>query len=234
MAAPTFVLAAWLARRRGDDDPGGSPVRARLERAGVVSLFLLTFWSVWTVGGTGTTGGLGARIANARVWEGPAGVWEQFGVVNRRLRDRPIDAWAPPGSTGLRALTRYLLDCTAPPDRVLVTWYEPGVFFCAERGFAGGQAYFERGSFGSVADQRLTIQRMQRQSVPIVLGRGDQEEAFRHGFPLVFGCVQTRYRLAAESTFGGEQSFLVFVDAQVDPDGEHPDSWAALLPRDGR
>ena len=74
-----------------------------------------------------------------------------------------------------------------------------------------------------VADQRLTIQRMQRQSVPIVLGRGDQEEAFRHGFPLVYDYVQTRYRLAAESTFGGEQSFLVFVDAQVDPDGEYPD-----------
>ena len=223
VAAPTFVLAAWLARRRGDDDPGGSLVRARLERAGVVSLFLVTFWSVWTVGGTGMTGGLGARVANAGIWDGPAGVWEQIGVVNRRLRARPIDTWAPPGSTGLRALTRYLLDCTAPSDRVLVTWYEPGVYFYAERGFAGGQAYFERGSFGSVADQRLTIERMQRQSIPIIVGRQDQEEAFRLGFPLVYDYIQTRYRLAAESSFGGEQSFLVFVDAQVNPDAEHPD-----------
>ena len=222
VAAPTFVLAAWLARRRGNDDPGGAPVIVRLERAGIVSLFLVTFWSVWTVGGTGMTGGLGARVANAGIWDGPAGVWQQLGVVNRRLRDRPIDTWAPPGSTGLRALTRYLLDCTAQSDRVLVTWYEPGVYFYAERGFAGGQAYFERGSFGSVADQRLTIERMQRQSVPIIVGRADQEAEFRQAFPLVYDYVQTRYRLATESTFGGEQSFLIFVDAKMDPDAEHP------------
>ena len=134
VAAPTFVLAAWLARRSGNDDPGRPPVRARLARAGIVSLFLVTFWSVWTVGGTGMTGGLGARVANTGIWDGPAGVWQQLGVVNRRLRDRPIDAWAPPGSTGLRALTRYLLDCTAPSDRILVTWYAPDVFYYAERG----------------------------------------------------------------------------------------------------
>ena len=221
VAAPTFVLAAWLARRR--DGPRGSLVRARLGRAGIVSLFLVTFWSVWTVGGTGMTGGLGMRIANAGIWDGPAGVWEQLGVVNQRLRDRPIDAWAPPGSTGLRALTRYLLDCTAPSDRVLVTWFEPDVFDFAERGFAGGQAYFEHGAFGSVADQRLTIERMQQQSIPIILGRRDQEDLFRLGFPLVYDHVQTRYRLAAESTFGGEQTFLVYVDAQLNPDAEHPD-----------
>ena len=181
VAAPTFVLTAWLSRRRGNDDPGGAPVIVRLERAGIVSLFLVTFWSVWTVGGTGMTGGLGARVANAGIWDGPAGVWQQLGVVNRRLRDQPIDAWAPPGSTGLRALTRYLLDCTAPSDRVLVTWYAPDVFYYAERGFAGGQAYFERGSFASVADQRLAIERMQRQSISIILGRRDQEEPVQRG-----------------------------------------------------
>ena len=221
VAAPTFVLAAWLARRR--DGPRELLVHARLARAGIVSLFLVTFWSVWTVGGTGMMGGLGMRIANAGIWDGPAGVWGQLGVVNQRLRDRPIDAWAPPGSTGLRALTRYLLDCTAPSDRVLVTWFEPDVFYFAERGFAGGQAYFEHGAFGSVADQRLTIERMQQQSIPIIVGRRDQEDLFREGFPLVHDYVQTRYRLAAESTFGGEQSFLVYVDDQLNPDAVHPD-----------
>ena len=131
VAAPTFVVAAWLARRIAV--PGGSLVRTRLKRAGIVSLVLVTFWSVWTVGGTG------ARLARAGVLDGPAGVWTQLGVVTRGLRNRPIDEWGPPGSTGLRALTRFVLDCTAPSDRVLVTWFEPGVFYYAERGFAGGQ-----------------------------------------------------------------------------------------------
>ena len=64
---------------------------------------------------------------------------------------------------------------------------------------------------------------MQQQSIPIILGRRDQEDLFRLGFPLVYDHVQTRYRLAAESTFGGEQTFLVYVDAQLNPDAEHPD-----------
>ena len=44
VAAPTFVVAAWLARRIAV--PGGSLVFTRLKRAGIVSLVLVTFWSV--------------------------------------------------------------------------------------------------------------------------------------------------------------------------------------------
>ena len=183
----------------------------------MVSLFLVTCWSVWAFGETNW------QIVKSGALGGPAGVWEQLGVVNRGLRGRPIDWWAPPGSTGLRALTRYVLDCTAPSDRVLVTWFSPDVFYYAERGFAGGQVYLHGGYHASVADQRLTIERMQRQSVPIILGRRDRLEDFRRGYPLIYDYVQARYRLAAESTFGEEQSFLIFVDARRDPAAEHPD-----------
>ena len=213
VAAPTFVLAAWLARPRGD--PGWSPIRARLTRTGIVSLMLITFWSVWTVGGTGP------RLARAGVLDGPAGVWEHLGGVNRGLRSRPIDDWAPPGSTGLRALARYVLDCTAPSDRFLVTWYAPDVFYYAERGFAGGQAFLYGGWHESVAAQRLTLERMKLQSVPIILSRPGTLSTSR--FPLINDYVQTRYRLAAESTFGGEDGILrVFVDARLEPVAEHP------------
>ena len=220
VAAPTFVIAAWLARRRGD--PAGSLFRARLERTGMVSLLLITFWSVWTIGGSGAGGGHLSRLKRAGVLDGPSGVWEQLGIVNRGLRTRPIDDWAPPGSTGLPALARYLLDCTVPSDRILVTWYAPDVFFYAERGFAGGQTFLYGGWHASVADQRLTIERMQRQSVPIILAREDRVETFRQGFPLIYDYVQANYRLA-ESTLGGEPSaHLVFVDTRLDPAGEHP------------
>ena len=216
VAAPTFVLAAWLARWR--DDSVGPLVRARLKRAGIVTLFLITFLSVSSFGRTTTL------LARSGILGGPAGIWEQLGAVNRRLHLRPIDDWAPQGSTGLRAVTRYVLDCTAPSDRVLVTWFAPEVFYYAERGFAGGQVYLHAPWHASVADQRLTLARMQQQSVPIVLGRRDEQEEFRQQFPLIYDYVRTRYRLAAESTFGGEPpSLLVFVDARRDPSGEHPD-----------
>ena len=211
VAAPTFVLAAWLAGRGGRGRP---PFRARLERAGIVSLYVLTFWSVWTSGGTGS---LTAQMSS--VLGGPAGVWEQISVVSRRLRDRPIDQWSPPGKAGLPALTRYLFDCTAPSDRVLATW-APDVFYYAERGFAGGQVFLLDGWHDSIADQRLTLERMQRQSVPVILSRPG--ELSRQVFPLVNDHVRTRYRLVAESTFGGDETYQVFVDKQLEPDGEHP------------
>ena len=216
VAAPTFVLAAWLARRRADSV--GPHVRARLKRAGIFTLFLVTFVSVWSYGRTATL------LARSGVLGGPAGVWEQLGAVNRRLHLRPIDDWAPQGSTGLRAVTRYVLDCTAPSDRVLVTWFAPDVFYYAERGFAGGQVYLHAPWHASVADQRLTLDRMKQQSVPIILGRRDEQEKFRQEFPLIYDYVRSRYRLAAESTFGGEPpSLLVFVDTQLEPDSVHSD-----------
>ena len=222
VAAPTFVLAAWLASRRGD--PAGSRFRRRLQRAGMAGLILVTVWSVWSVRGPGTAGSVASLLERTGVLGGPFGVWEQFGAVSRRLHRRPIDAWAPPGSTGLRAVTRYVLDCTAPTDRVLVTWFSPDVYYYAERGFAGGQSFFFGGWHASIADQRLTLERMQRQSVPIILGRRDQEPGFERDFPLVYEYVRTRYRLAAESTFGGEPPYyLVFVDTQMEPVAQHLD-----------
>ncbi len=220
VAAPTFVLAAWLARRGAG--PGGPLIRARLQHLGIVTLLLVTFWSVWTVGGFDAGGGHLSRLERAGVLDGPTGVWEQLGIVNRGLRRRPIDEFAPPGSTGLPALARYLLDCTSPSDRVLVTWYAPDVFFYAERGFAGGQTFLIGEWHASVADQRLTLERMQRQSVPIILARRDRVDLFRRDFPLIYDYVQTRYRLA-ESTLGGEPTaHMVFVDTRLDPVGEHP------------
>ena len=230
VAAATFVLAAWLARRGAG--PAGPLFRARLQHMGIVTLLLVTFWSVWTVGGASASGGFAARLSRAGVLDGPAGVWTQLGEVTRGLRTRPIDDWAPPGSTGLRALARYLLDCTAPSDRVLVTWYAPDVFFYAERGFAGGQAFLYGELHASVADQRLTLERMQRQSVPIILARRDRVDFFRRDFPLIYDYVQTRYRLA-ESTLGGEPSRSPgFRGHAVGTCRRTPGSRIALLPLD--
>ena len=88
VAAPTFVLAAWLAGRRSG--PAGSPVRARLARAGIVSLILVTFWSVWSFGAGGKLVSVGSLLVGSGVVGGPVGVWEQLGAVNRRLHLRPI------------------------------------------------------------------------------------------------------------------------------------------------
>ena len=43
----------------------------------------------------------------------------------------------PADSAGIPALTRYVQQCTRPSDRLLVAWFEPQIFFYAERPFGG-------------------------------------------------------------------------------------------------
>ena len=108
-----------------------------------------------------------------------------------------------------------------PGDRVLVTWFEPGVFFYAQRPFAGGQVYLDPGWHDSPHDQRLTIARMQAQRVPIILVRAEVEHLYEQRFSLVHDYVRQRYRTAARSTFGADQEYAVLVDRSVHPSGRY-------------
>jgi hypothetical protein len=153
--------------------------------------------------------------------DAPVRIPERLAEVTTELRRPPIEVWAPEGSTGIRALTRYIHQCTGPEDRVLVTWFEPGVFFYAQRPFAGGQVYLDPGWHDSPDDQRLTIARMKAQRVPIVLVRGEVEGLYQKTFGLVDEYVRERYRTAARSTFGADQEYAVLVDKGVTPSGRY-------------
>jgi hypothetical protein len=124
---------------------------------------------------------------------------------------------------------RYLYECTSASDRVLVTYFNPNVYFFAERGFAGGHVFLDSGWQNSPADQRLMVERLKRQRVPIVLslpydpGRGEdqdkQAKTLPLAFPLVAEYLQGRYTVAAESAFGGSRVFRVLVDSRLTPTG---------------
>jgi hypothetical protein len=58
------------------------------------------------------------------------------------LRRDPLEQFAPSGSTGLRALTRYVNRCTTSADRLLVLGFQPEVFFYADRRIAGEASSF--------------------------------------------------------------------------------------------
>ena len=205
VAGPTVVLAAWLT----------SLVPRRVAAAAIV-LWLGTLWAATTFGETGE------RISATAVLAGPSAIVERIKEVNRSVRMRPIDFYAAPDSTGIRALTRYVLECTRPRDRILTGSFEPQVFFYAERGFAGGQVYLRNGWHGSERDQRLTIERMQRQRVPIVLISAPTEAGIQRGFPLVYRYVQDNYREAERASFGGDREYVVFVKAGLQARGIYP------------
>ncbi len=208
VAAPAAVLGAAVS---------GLLLRGRRS---LVTRIVAAFVGIVTLWSAAAHGHAGEQIASARLLAGPSGVREQLHDVNRQLQLRPIDWYAPPGSTGLRALTRYVFECTASSDRVLVTWFAPEVFFYAERLFAGGQVYLDPGGWhASPADQQLTVRRLRDERVPITLVSVEWEEAVSERFQLVHEYLQQHYVTAARSTFGGDREYAVLVDRSLPPLG---------------
>ena len=85
----------------------------------------------------------GEALNASRLLTGPTGITGRFDEMRTRLQRRPIDTWAD-DETGYRGLTRYAFACTQPDDRLLVTWFEPNIYFYAERDFAGGHGVLRR------------------------------------------------------------------------------------------
>ena len=183
VTATVSVTAAWVIGRFCRS----ASTRGRRVRVAVALLFwMIAAWSV------GTNAHAGEELNASRLLTGPRGVADQFGRMRGRLSQRPIDNWAD-DETGYRGLARYAFACTAPDDRLLVTWFEPIIYFYAEREFAGGRVFFDGGWHDSTRDQQFTIQRLQHQRVPLVFVRDEFELMFRKYFPLVAAYVDQRY-----------------------------------------
>jgi len=211
VAGPTFVLAAWVT---------ATVVRAAQRRMRLIAgvtvslLWLATLWSATTFGETGE------RLTATGVRAGQASTVERFRLVSQWMQMRPIDYYAPPGSIGVRALTRYVLECTRPADRILAGSFEPQIFFYAERAFAGGLPYLKGGWHESREAQQLTVERMRRQRVPIVLINVATEAEVR-GFSIVYQYIQDNYRETARANFGGGPDYAVLVKRDLTPRGTY-------------
>jgi hypothetical protein len=214
---PTVVLGAWTtaaAFRRSAMRTAVPIWRTSISTGiGVVvaAAWLVTLWSATVLGNTGE------RVAASGMFAGPAATMTRTREVMRVADGRPIDWYAPEGSAGVRALTRYVLDCTRVSDRLLVTWFEPQIVFYAERPFAGGQVYLHPGWHSSTDDQLLTVARLRAQRVPIVLTNASLEREFHENFPLVHQFVQQHYVEAARSPFGADREYAVFVKRTLQP-----------------
>jgi len=155
----------------------------------------------------------------ARLADGPGAVAERASQVLDSLRTSPpIDAWDSSKLVGAQALLRYVHVCTRPTDRLLVTWFAPDYYFDSGRGFAGGQIFWFPGYYTSPADQQRTLERLRRQSVPIVISEARRHEQFAAQFRLIDDYLKNNYRVAGESPYGDDRSvFRVLVDSRVAP-----------------
>jgi hypothetical protein len=112
----------------------------------------------------------------------------------------------------------YLGVCTAPTDRILLTWPAPEFYFFAGRGFAAGHVWFlvPRG-FISEQDQDLMLRRLDAQSVPLALVNETRYDEFAASLPRIAGYIETTYERVGSFTIrdGSEIAIRLHKDARV-------------------
>ena len=124
-------------------------------------------------------------------------------------------------------LALYINACTEPEDRVLVQAYIPQILALARRAFAGGHADLRPGFFGTEDAQRLTLDRLRSQSVPIVLlETGQSYRNFRNEFPLITDYLDQQYVIVGTRDFNGRNGTTLLVRWDAEPRGTYaPFDW---------
>lgn len=151
------------------------------------------------------------RLEKAGV-DGPTSALRRAEQVLARYKQHPLEVFAPPDAAGLSTLARWLHECTFPRQRVAVIGFEPEINVWAERGFAGGLAYFHQGWMSDPPDQRIALDRWRTQDAPFVLLMTTEADAFRKDYGNVSSWVADRYTPVQTSTFGGNKEVTVLLN----------------------
>jgi hypothetical protein len=230
-SVPHAILLAWLGAALPRVMTSRSSLRPSLQAAAVplrvmlaVPAALLLFVAV-----SGFSHDLYRRLDKAALVERPGKAFERVGSVSRQLRgDWRLATWVQrEPRPDLINLALYLNACTKPADRVLVQHYLPQILALSRRGFAGGHADLRPGFFNTTEAQMLTLERLRRQSVPVVLlDTGDSYRNFRKSFPLIAKHLDDHYSLRGTHLFDGRFSVNLFVRNDVDFSGRYePLDW---------
>lgn len=230
-SVPHAILIAWIAagvpRLWGSRTALLPQVQAlrwpiRIGGTAAAALVALTAWSL-------ISQDFHRHMERVRFTEGVRVALGRPGVVMENVRaawdiEAAVDQ---PVTHDLVALSFYVNACTNPTDRVFVQGYIPQVLGLARRAFAGGHADLRLGFFVTERDQRLTVERLQRQAVPILLMETDSYEGFRREFPLVTAYFDEHYTEAGSRRFDNDRmGASLFVRKDRQPTGTYaPYGW---------
>jgi 4-amino-4-deoxy-L-arabinose transferase-like glycosyltransferase len=215
-----LVVAVWrlLARRESLDAPFRR--HAALVRA-AVCLAVAPFAFVVV---SSMRADLYRRLESSVLVDGPQEALERVGEVRERLREEwRLESWQRrENRPDLINLALYLNTCTRPDDRVFMQHYAPQVLGLAQRAFGGGHADLRPGFFTTRDAQLLTIDRLRRQQVPVVLlETGEAYANFRSSFPLISAYLDDQYALAGTRVFDGRFGVQLFVRKDARPARRH-------------
>ena len=140
------------------------------------------------------------------------------------LHTWPWERFWPQGP--LAPSVRYLHQCTAPDDRILVTWFAPEIFTFADRGFAAGHAFFTRTHFVSPDYQAAMLERLSRQRVPVALINLEQRSWFSTRFSGIDAYLNEVYAVAGTYRNYDGADIAVAVRRDLKPSGVFvPTGW---------
>ncbi len=164
---------------------------------------------------TATIGGAGEALRVSHLAGGPR-VWLlRAQNVYRSAAQWPwADQW--PVGDGWR-IARYVHDCTAPGDRLLVTFGSPEYYVFSRRPFAGGETLLVPVLRPPHTFETSVVDRLQDQSVPIVLTEMTAYEEFEAAYPGVASHIRQRYRQVGVFDRGPHRRVAVHVEADRVP-----------------
>jgi hypothetical protein len=165
------------------------------------------------------------RLDSAAMADRAGAAFERAGDVAGSVSDGwQLASWAGQDDRSeLITLAMYLNACTLPDSRVFMQAYLPQVLALARRGFAGGHADLRPGFFTSEDAQALTLQRLRRQHVPVVLlETGAAYDNFRESFPLITAYFDREYAIAGARKFDGRFGLMLLLHKDAMPAGRFP------------
>jgi len=185
-------------------------------------------WALLFVLASAATADLPRRLEKAYLNQTLDDALDRAGSMWTRIgQSFPIPDDPAPDPDDLVTLSLYLRQCTQPTDRIFVEQYIPQVLALAERGFAGGHADLRPGFFTTEDMQRLTVERLRAQSVPVALVGGEDDlDGFRRSFPIVMAYFDRQFQNVAEHTFDGRFAVRLLVNRSAHATGRYaPLGW---------
>jgi hypothetical protein len=206
---PVALLAAWTAGAAS-----GWPAGAlRVSAVAVPAVLLLYMFSAAYV-----FSDMSRELDTSGLSDSWGEVTRRYQAVRADLGRLPPVAWSDEDAVGTLSAARYVAECTAPDDYLLVAGHYQEIPVFARRRFAAGQPTVSLSFYTSEGDQRRALARLERQSVPIVLADAEEfEEGFVSDYPLLAQHLADAYRETGTIAVDDEPRFRVFVDAHRQP-----------------
>jgi hypothetical protein len=165
----------------------GPRLAAAVVGVAAVAVLSMTAVSAWTLAR------VGENLVETRVLDGWEKVQERAAVVKARGETWPWTAWWPNGTYPEQVID-YVDRCTAPTDRLFMSWPGAEYYFFTRRPFAGGHAWMlAPRAFSAAEHQQRTVSRLAAHRVPVVLINESRREEFRSAYALVDDYLQQHY-----------------------------------------